>query len=147
MLKQFSIYRTEIQLSLKIFICCETLHKYLNEKLKIHVISIIWLQSRVFSRLIKTSRYRPAMFNKKPQHLITNLMPFSHKILNIYSRTQSCNENKLTPMCCFVELTTCITYFGKTARLFPFLSLYDAVIFIYKVYLRHVTSRKLALTM
>ena len=34
-----------------------------------------------------------------PQHLETNCVPFSCIIFNIYSCTQSGNENKLTPMC------------------------------------------------
>ena len=34
-----------------------------------------------------------------PKHLETNFVPFSYKIVNIYSYSQSCNENKLTPMC------------------------------------------------
>ena len=51
---------------------------------------------REFSKLLpialKSSR-------NNPQYLYTNFVPFSHKILTIFSHTQSCNNNKLTPIC------------------------------------------------
>ena len=84
------------------FVCNENLHKYLNENLKINVISELG--------------YKVMNFRDKSKQV---LCLFSHQIYNIYSRTQSCNDNKLTPMCFFVELT--ITYFGKIKWLFHYL--------------------------
>ena len=42
-----------------------------------------------------------------PQHLEINWVPFSHKIFFIYSCTQSCNGNKVTPC------ASCWTYHYK----------------------------------
>ena len=59
----------------------------------------ILLQNHEFSWLIKASCYRPEIFKELPPTSPTNFVPFSSKFLNIYSWTQSCNENKMTNMC------------------------------------------------
>ena len=80
--------------------CCETLRKHLNENLKIHVIFefcykvivVFETYQNFFAITLKSS-------GSDPKHLETHFVPSSHKIFNIYSRAQNCNENKLAPMC------------------------------------------------
>ena len=64
-----------------------------------HVMSGFGDKVMTFSDLaitLKSSR-------SNPQHLETNFVPF-HTIFNIYSHTQSFNENKLTPMCYLLNI-------------------------------------------
>ena len=75
------------------------MHKYLNENLKIHLISGFGYKVMDFRDLSRLLAIAAKSSRSNPQHLETHCVPFSHKKINIYSRTQSCNENKLTTIC------------------------------------------------
>ena len=83
----------------KIFICCETRHKYLNKNLKIHLIFQFCYKIMSFRDLSTLLLIALKSSGSNPQHIETNFVPFSYKIFNINLCTQSCNENNLTPMC------------------------------------------------
>ena len=102
----------------KIFICCETLHRYLNENSKIHMISGFGYKVMRFRDLSKIHAIASKSSKSNHQQLETYCVPFSHKIFNICTHTQSCNENKW-PFVLFVELA--ITEFCKIAWLFYFI--------------------------
>ena len=74
---------------------------------------------------------------RNPQHLWTSCVCFSHRIVDIYSRTESCNENNVTP-CAFLLNSPSHTS-AKQHDCVTIASLYDAVIFIYNVYLHHIS--------
>ena len=103
LLKQFSNYSEGVLLNVKIFIWCETLHEYLNENLKIHVILRFCHIVMSFRDLTKLLAITLESSESNPQHLETNLMHFSYKIVNIYLFTQSCKQNRLTPLCFLVN--------------------------------------------
>ena len=71
-----------------------------------------------------------------PNILKQNLCFFTQNF-NIYSRTQSCNGNKLTPMCFLLNSPS--HTLAKYNDCYTILSIYDAFIFAYKVYLHHIT--------
>ena len=88
--------------------CCKTLNKYLNENLKIHVIYGFCYKIKSFHDLSKLHTIALESSRSNPQHIERNFVLFSHKVVHLYSCTQSCNDNKLTPKCflfvCFVAL-------------------------------------------
>ena len=67
--------------------------------LTLHVISGFGYKVMSFRDFSKLLAITPKYSRSNPQHLETNCVPFSRKIFKIYSRIQSCNENKVTPIC------------------------------------------------
>ena len=59
----------------------ETLHNYVIEKSKIHVISELCTKFRDLFKLLAIAMKTSI---SDPKHLETNCTPFSHTILNIY---------------------------------------------------------------
>ena len=70
----------------------------LREGPKINHIRIV-IQNHEFRDLSKLHAITLESSISNLQHLETNCVPLSDKIVNLYSCAQSCNENKLTPMC------------------------------------------------
>ena len=92
----------------------------------------------VLSKLLSVALKSP---RSNPQHLETNFVPLSHKIFNIYSCRQSCNENKLISMCFLSHILE------KKHDCYSVLSLYDAFIFIYthKLALKKIATKLVVL--
>ena len=82
--------------------CCKTLHKNLNENLKILEVFEFCYKIMSFRDLSKQLMIAPESSRNYPQHLEIHFMTLSHKIVNIYSYKQNCNESKSTPISFFL---------------------------------------------
>ena len=103
LLKQFSNYREEIisyvEKSLSVVKLCINI----QARFLVHVIVGCCCKAMSFIDLSKLHATALKSSKSNPQHLETCSVPFSHKMINIYSCTQSCNENKLTLMRFFLN--------------------------------------------
>ena len=74
--------------ALEIFICCETLHKYLNENLNMHVTSGFGFKVMSFRDLSKLLAIAPKSSKVTPYILKQILFPFTQNFQHLFTYTK-----------------------------------------------------------
>ena len=100
--KLFSDYREEILLNnyFLVLVCCETLHKYLNENIKVQVIFGFCYKTMSFRDLSRFQAIALETSRKNPQHL-ENVLSIFHTKLSTFIRVNKVAMKINNPLSAF----------------------------------------------